>query len=106
MQDAIAIRRVKTREARQLSEIAFRSKSFWGYSSEFMEACRSELSVSAEDLSNPARSCFLAEAGAEIVGYYALERISRTQVELSALFVEPRCIGRGIGRRLLEHAKS
>ena len=32
-------------EADRLSDLAFRSKAHWGYSPEFMEACREELRV-------------------------------------------------------------
>jgi N-acetylglutamate synthase-like GNAT family acetyltransferase len=105
MIEAISIRPAKPHENRQLGELAFRSKGYWGYTPEFMEACRAELSVSRSDISNPKRRYFVAEVDAKIVGFYALERIASTEYELEALFVEPEHIGRGVGRRLIEHAK-
>jgi hypothetical protein len=58
--EGVATRRARPNEAAVLSELALRSKAYWGYSDEFMEQCRAE----------------------------------------------PNCIGRGIGRTLIEHAKS
>ncbi len=80
-----------------------RSKAHWGYSVEFMQACRQELTYSADYIrDNPV---FVAEAGASVVGFYALERISVGEAELTAMFVEPEHIGRGFGRALIAHAK-
>jgi GNAT superfamily N-acetyltransferase len=45
------------------------------------------------------------ESHGEAVGFYTLERLSDDEVELGYLFVEPAAIGRGHGRRLIEHAK-
>ncbi|ASJ57233.1 hypothetical protein BP422_29235 [Brevibacillus formosus] len=40
------IRRGKGLEASELSELAYRSKAYWGHSDEFMEACRDDLTLS------------------------------------------------------------
>ena len=83
-----------------------RSKAHWGYSAEFMEACRQELAVSESKLSNKHFHYAVAENQGEIVGYYALERLSGEEFELEALFVEPKHIGSGVGRALIGHAKN
>jgi len=36
-----------------LSNLAFRSKAHWGYSDEFMAACRDELTYSSEKIHAP-----------------------------------------------------
>ena len=82
-----------------------RSKAYWGYSAEFMEACREELSVSPEKMESSRFHYAVAERQGEIVGYYALERLSAVTFELEALFVEPAHIGSGVGRALVTHAK-
>ena len=89
-----------------LTELAFRSKAHWGYSPEFMEACRDELAVSREDIANPEYAHTVAESRGRLLGYYALMPIQERGYELDALFVEPEFIGRGVGRALVEHAKS
>lgn len=106
MTEHINIRPAKIQESNLLNKLAFRSKSYWGYSYEFMEACRTELFLSESDISNSNFHCFVAEFNGKIVGYYALEPFSVDEFELEALFVEPRYIGQGIGRMLIEHAKS
>jgi len=91
-------------EARLLSALAFRSKAHWGYSPEFMAACRHELTYAAEDIE---RGGFVvAEESGAILGFYALARYAPAEVELDALFVEPAAIGRGVGRALIDDAKA
>ncbi|MEM7355814.1 MAG: GNAT family N-acetyltransferase [Acidobacteriota bacterium] len=102
--DDRAIRRAKPEEAEQLSELAFRSKGYWGYSPEFMEACREELTLSPAYVRTA--STYAALMAERIVGFYALARMSDDEVELGFLFVEPEAIGQGFGRQLIEHAKS
>ncbi len=106
MAKKITIRKARPGEGQLLSEVAFRSKSHWGYSREFMAACRAELTVSKSDISNPARYYVVAQLNETIIGYYALERLPSDECELEALFVEPNYTGQGVGRSLIEHAKS
>jgi len=44
--------------------------------------------------------------GKRPIGFYTLEDLRDGQIELGALFVDPPCIGQGVGRQLLERAKS
>ncbi len=88
-----------------LSELALRSKAHWGYSAEFIEACREELSIPVENLRSDAMRYFVLEQAHEVVGFYALLRLTPAEIELDALFVEPSHIGGGFGRVLIEHAK-
>lgn len=88
-----------------LSALALRAKAHWGYSIDFIEACRAELTWSPVQLSAPGYAYVIAEISGAIVGFYALQRLSATLFELDALFVEPERIGQGIGRALVEHAK-
>lgn len=98
-----AIRPAAASEAAFLSLLARRSKAHWGYSDDFIEACREELTYDAEYVRGNA--VFVADKGGEIVGFYVLERISDTEAELSAMFVDPEHIGCGFGRARITHAK-
>ena len=98
------IRLAKADESRLLSALAFRSKAHWGYTAEFMEACRAELSVSAAYMNE--HVTLVVELLGTVIGFYSLEPLSEEKVELGYLFVEPAEIGRGYGRRLVEHAKT
>ena len=97
------IRRAQSHEGELLSNIAFRSKAYWGYSTEFMEACRDELTYISEDL-RPGLFFVICD-DAIPVGFYGLSKVSESVFELEALFVEPDRIGQGFGRQLIEHAK-
>lgn len=101
----ITIRPARVQESQLLSELAFRSKSYWGYSPEFMEACRTELSVSNTDITSPSFYCNVGEFHGKIVGFYTLEVVSEKQFELEALFVDPKHMRQGFGKKLIEHAK-
>jgi len=105
MTEELNIRPAVASDSETLSDLAYRSKAYWGYATDFMEACREELSVSVTDIANPERSYFVAELRDVVVGFYALERLSASESELEAMFVAPQHIGQGIGRRLIEHAK-
>jgi len=101
---SVKLRPARTDEAVRLSELALRSKGYWGYSQEFLDACREELGYSSQDIRDG--TFIAAEIDGEIIGFYALELRSPIQIELEALFVEPAFIGRGYGRGLMDHAKA
>jgi GNAT superfamily N-acetyltransferase len=93
-------------EAAALSALALRSKGHWGYDQAFLEACRSELTLTAEQ----AAEATVAEVGGVAAGFALLaaadpdgdagERVG----ELAMLFVDPTHIGGGLGRLLLDAA--
>lgn len=94
------IRRARDDERELLSALAFRSKAHWGYDASFMERCRAELTVSAEQI----QRCRVIERGGEVRGFYGLGDLGDGRAELDFLFVEPAAIGTGLGRALIEHA--
>ncbi|MEO1131866.1 MAG: GNAT family N-acetyltransferase [Cyanobacteria bacterium J06639_1] len=106
MRQSSTLRVAKPAEADHLSDLAARSKAYWGYSAAFVDACRSELSVSSDDIQNPACHYVVAERAGKIIGFYGIERLSPHEFELDALFVEPQLVGCGIGRALIARAKT
>lgn len=101
----VLVRPAVLEDAECLSALAFRSKAYWGYSHDFMEACREELRYTQADIGSKGFLFAIAELSRTIVGFYAIKALSDNQFELEALFVEPAYIGQGIGRMLIEHAK-
>lgn len=99
------IRKAKKEEYKLLSDLAINSKSFWGYSKEFIQSCRNELSYSVEDINNSNNHFVVAELENRIVGFYALVPLEIDKLELEALFVDPDYIGKGIGKVLINDAK-
>ena len=86
-----------------LSALAMRSKAHWGYSTAFMDACRDELSVTSDHIAEG--EVHGIWDGGVWVGFYSLEWLDDARAELGHLFVEPSHIGRGYGRRLIDHSR-
>ena len=97
------IRQALPSEVEQLSKLAFRSKAHWGYSDRFMQACLEELTIDKCYIKN--NPTFVIEDARDLIGFYSLEHISASKVELSYLFVDPAFIGKGYGRKLMMHAQ-
>lgn len=102
----LTLREAVPADSSLLSALAFRSKSYWGYPTEFMEACRAELSYSKADIESESLTFVLAEWAAELAGFCAIEESPGSVFELDALFVEPALMRHGIGRALIAHAKA
>lgn len=96
----LTIRSARPAEAEALTELVMRSKAHWGYSEEFMERCREELTVHAEEMV-PLRMT-VAEADGRVVAVASLDG-EPPEGELMNLFVEPDMIGKGVGRRMFQH---
>ena len=91
-------------DADELSALALRSKAHWGYPQNFLEQCRDELTYSPEDIASTRYSFRAIRADQCIAAFYAIEWLNGRDCELDALFVDPAAIGRGLGRRLVNHA--
>jgi GNAT superfamily N-acetyltransferase len=96
------IRDARPDERDALGALALRSKAHWGYDAEFMERCRDELTVTADQID----SIRVIERGGEVLGFYGLSDLGDGRAELDYLFVDPSAIGTGLGRALIEHALS
>ena len=96
------IRPAVAAEAPILTALAFRSKAYWGYDAAFMEACRQDLTTSADHIRTGL--VYVFEEAGRIVGFYKLRLHEADEAELVDLFVEPDAIGHGYGKRLWRHA--
>jgi GNAT superfamily N-acetyltransferase len=96
----------KPEDADKLSDLAFQSKAHWGYSSEFMEACRHELTITPQDCESGL--IVLAEENGIIMGFYQLAG-KPPKGTLDDLFIDPAYMGKGLGSTLfngaVEHAR-
>ena len=89
-------------DAQVLTQIALKSKAFWGYSEEQIESWREELTITSELFKDWRGSKFVIED--EIAGFYLLNRVNSRTCFLEFLFVHPKHIGKNIGKQLIEHA--
>lgn len=94
----ISIRLASPSEAPVLSNIAISAKRSNGYNDSFMDACRDELTVKAEDMKKG--DYWVAEADV-IRGFVCLMADSEPEVgEIHAFFIDPTWQRAGIGRLL------
>lgn len=104
--EELTIRAATSGDAAALTSLAFRSKAYWGYSLEFMAACKKELTYSGAMIDSPQFHFYVAETGGQLAGFYALDLSDSQTAQLEALFVVPKRIGSGIGRALIDHCKT
>jgi GNAT superfamily N-acetyltransferase len=100
-----AIRPARPDEAEQLSALAQRSKAHWGYDEEFLDSCRSELTIGPGDVTARRTQAAVgtrADGSEHLLGFATLEG-EPPAGELGMLFVEPELIGRGVGSGLFKH---
>ena len=105
-----ALRAATEQDALRVSQLAIQAKAYWGYPAEFMHACYAELTVTAAAIASSGKHFVVAMQQQELVGFYALEGLvdqqGEKQIELGALYVRPKHIGKGIGRLLMARAKA
>ncbi|WP_082143628.1 GNAT family N-acetyltransferase [Nitratireductor soli] len=89
-------------EGAALTELCLRSKAVHGYDAAFIEACRAELTV---DPLNRSASIVVAELDGACAGMAEIT-VQGGEAELNKLFIEPACQARGIGKALLDWAKT
>lgn len=103
------IRPARPEEAEPLSEIAIRSKAYWGYPPDFIEACRAVLTYTPEMLAE--RPFFVIEdEGGQAQGMASLTPVDDAEIWIEDLFIAPEAIGKGCGgqlwRYLIEQARA
>ena len=93
---------VHTSDAKLLTDLTIRSKSYWDYPKEQIEEWMPELRITVDYIKSNVLYK-LVEHG-RIIGYYALEDLEMNGVLLDNLFIEPDRIGQGCGNLLIQHA--
>ena len=99
----VIVRRARLEELADLTELCLRSKAHWGYDQEFIDACREELTLTADQLKSS--EIRVAESCGKPVGVVQLV-VEDSKAELEKLFIEPDVIGQGFGGILMRWALS
>lgn len=94
----------KNSDANILTDIALKSKAFWGYSDEQIESWREDLTITPKMFEEWNIYKYIVDD--EIAGFYILNRANIRTSILEFLFVTPKFIKKGIGSKLLNHAKA
>ena len=95
------IRRARPAEADALRRLAHRSKAYWPYGPEFLEAVRPLLQLDARDVDTS--EVWVLEVDGRMAGWHRVTPHG-ARAELEDLWLEPAHIGSGLGRVLFEHA--
>jgi GNAT superfamily N-acetyltransferase len=101
--ERVEIRPAMVEEADQLRDLAHRSKAYWPYRAEFLEAVRPLLQLSSADMRDA--TVRVLEIDGRRVGWHRVT-LHADHAELEDLWLEPEWIGRGFGRLLFEDAVS
>ncbi len=92
------LRKPDVHELDVLTDLIMRSKAVHGYDAAFMEACREELTLTPEKLTRG--PIIVTEIDGEPAGVAQLLSYDG-EWHLELLFIDPKHIGQGIGRRLM-----
>jgi len=99
----IDIRHAKPGEAAHLTRIAFAAKRFWRYPEAYIALWQNDLTISPEFIEQ--NDVFAAIKMDTIVGFYALSNSEGVR-ELEHFWIDPKYIGKGIGRELFRHVRN
>ncbi len=88
-------------ELNSLTELCLRSKAAWGYDLAFLDACRAEFTLTADDLRRS--TIVVAESNDVLIGMAQIE-VTGNRADLFKLFVDPDHLNRGAGRQLFQWA--
>lgn len=99
----IEIRRATSTDSERATELATRAKAHWGYSDEWMSSWRDDLVITPAAIER--HRTLVACVDGVVVGMCQLQE-SDVGAILEHVWVEPALHGRGIGRALVERARS
>jgi GNAT superfamily N-acetyltransferase len=88
-------------DAPLLTQIIRNGKAHWGYPAEWLEACKDELAISAEQIA--AWHVRMAAVHGKLVGFFALS-LQDAEWWLEHLWLVPERIGHGFGGKLFRCA--
>ena len=98
----IRVVRARPEQAERLSQVAFSAKSYWGYPSQWIELWHNQLTITKQFILQS--DVYAAVDDDEtLLGFYALAG-SGERLVLEHLWVQPRSLHAGVGRKLFEHA--
>jgi ribosomal protein S18 acetylase RimI-like enzyme len=97
---ALQMRRCTARDAPSLTRLAHASKASWGYPDELLALWDADLTLDPAFVER--HDVWAAVVGDEVAGFYGVTGEGMTR-EIEHLWVDPGWMGRGVGRRMLDH---
>ena len=90
-------------QAETLTQIAFAAKRHWGYPERWLQIWSTILTITPDLIEK--HDTYVAFANEKPIGFYALY-VEDDKASLEHLWVLPEYMGKGVGRKLFEHALS
>ena len=86
-------------DAKDLTELTIRSKSYWNYGKKQIEEWREELTITEKYIDE--NQIYKLVVDNILVGFYAYQAEGKINIKLNYLFIEPEYIGKGYGKILM-----
>ncbi|BDW93959.1 GNAT family N-acetyltransferase [Muricauda ruestringensis] len=93
------IKKAHRTDANKITDLTIRSKDFWNYGAEQIAEWKDDLTITSDYIDE--NQVFKLSVENEIIGFYAFNSQDKNTVKLNFLFVEPKFIGKGYGKILL-----
>jgi GNAT superfamily N-acetyltransferase len=93
------IKKAHRTDANKITDLTIRSKDFWNYGAEQIAEWKDDLTITSDYIDE--NEVFKLSVENEIIGFYAFNSQDKNTVKLNFLFVEPKFIGKGYGKILL-----
>ncbi len=90
------IRETILEEANELSKLALRSKATWDYSTQFLAACKEDLTITESYIKN--NYVYVLENAGVTIGFFSFIRKDRDILDF--LYLHPHYKGKGYGKML------
>jgi len=81
-----------------INAIMYSSKGYWGYTQSFMDEFMDRFCVTEKCIKELKIYCVYIDDGMK--GFYGFKKNEDNQDELDLFFLDPSCIGKGLGRQL------
>ena len=93
------IEKANRTDAEKITDLTFRSKDYWNYGDKQIEEWKDDLTISSKYIDD--NHVYKLTINDELIGFYAFQAENDKVVKLNFLFVEPKHIGAGYGKRLM-----
>ena len=87
-------------DSKDLTALTLRSKGYWNYGKNQIEQWREELTITEKYIEN--NQVYKLVINTVLIGFYAYKAKNKTVVKLNYLFIEPKHIGKGYGKLLMQ----
>ncbi len=86
-------------DAEKITDLTIRSKNYWNYGDKQIMEWKDELTITPKYIDH--NQVYKLTMNNELVGFYAFQPENEKIIKLNFLFIEPKCIGKGYGKILM-----